>query len=127
MALRKNFQEEPRWVLIPVIDVLLAVFLFLAVLAFQKTLVAVPVELPRGEGIAAPLKYLSVVITPDGKIEVGKKVLTLEKLGELVESKKPDAVNLYADRKTPYGVVMEVFNLLRKKGVDRVNLFLEKT
>ncbi|HIC08568.1 MAG TPA: hypothetical protein EYO62_00725, partial [Aquificales bacterium] len=61
--MRKPFDgqsDEPKLILIPLVDVLLAVFLFLAILAFKTPYVSVFVQLPKGEGTEANLKTLNL-------------------------------------------------------------------
>jgi len=126
MGFRKKNFEEPKLVVIPIVDVLLAVFLFLAILAFKTPLVSIPVHLPKGEGVATDTKILSVVVDKDGKLLIGGKVVTLDQLLEQIKKEKPQLVNLMADEKTPYGVVAKLLSSLRETGVQNVNLVLEQ-
>ncbi len=126
MRVPKDFLEEPRWILIPVIDVLLAVFLFLAVLAFKGQYVAVFINLPTGKGSELPPKVLNIVVNRQGQIFIGEKSFSPDQLKEFLREKKPSLVNLMAARETPYGVVIKVFNLLRDEGIVNVNLVLKR-
>jgi biopolymer transport protein ExbD len=124
--MRKKFLEEPKFILIPVVDVLLAVFLFLAVLAFNNTFVSLPLELPQGRGAALEGKVLNVFVDADGNLYLdGRKVTFTELLG-ILKGRKAEAVNLFADKKTSYGAVVELLNKLRENGVYAVNLVLKK-
>lgn len=127
--MRKPFNgqtDEPKLILIPLVDVLLAVFLFLAILAFKTPYVSVFVQLPKGEGTEANLKTLNLVIDKNGNLLVEGKVLNPSQLGELLKGKKPSVVNVMADRDTPYRYVAQVLSTLQKLGITDVNLILKK-
>ena len=126
MKFPKELFEEPKLVVIPIVDVLLAVFLFLAIIAFKTPFVSVFVQLPKGEGEEANLKILSVVIDKNGKILVGNKVVDVDQLVEILRKKKPFVVNVMADKDTPYKYVAKVLSLLQRMGITNVNLILKK-
>lgn len=126
MKFPKELFEEPKLVVIPIVDVLLAVFLFLAIIAFKTPFVSVFVQLPKGEGKEANLKILSVVIDKNGKILVGNKVVNVDQLVEILRKKKPFVVNVMADKDTPYKYVAKVLSLLQRMGITNVNLILKK-
>jgi len=113
-------------VVIPIVDVLLAVFLFLAIIAFKTPFVSVFVQLPKGEGKEANLKVLSVVIDRNGKIVIGNKVVDIYQLVEILKSKKPFVVNVMADKDTPYRYVAKVLSTLQRLGITNVNLILKR-
>ena len=113
-------------VVIPIVDVLLAVFLFLAILAFKTPFVSVFVQLPKGEGKEANLKLLSVVIDKNGKLSVEGKPVSKEQLVEILKERKPFVVNVMADRDTPYRYVADILSTLRGLNITNVNLILKK-
>ena len=113
-------------VVIPIVDVLLAVFLFLAIIAFKTPFVSVFVQLPKGEGKEANLKILSVVIDKHGKILFENREITLSQLVEILKRRQPFVVNVMADKDTPYRYVAEVLSTLQRVGVTNVNLVLKK-
>jgi len=122
----KEFFEEPKLVVIPIVDVLLAVFLFLAILAFKTPFVSVFVQLPKGEGKEANLKLLSVTIDKNGKLSVDGKPVSKEQLVEILKERKPFVVNVMADRDTPYRYVADILSTLRGLNITNVNLILKK-
>jgi len=126
MKFPKELFEEPKLVVIPIVDVLLAVFLFLAIIAFKTPFVSVFVQLPKGEGKEANLKVLSVVIDRNGKIVIGNKVVDIYQLVEILKSKKPFVVNVMADKDTPYRYVAKVLSTLQRLGITNVNLILKR-
>ncbi len=126
MKFPKELFEEPKLVVIPIVDVLLAVFLFLAIMAFKTPFVSVFVQLPKGEGKEANLKVLSVVIDRNGKIVIGNKVVDIYQLVKILKSKKPFVVNVMADKDTPYRYVAKVLSTLQSLGITNVNLILKR-
>ena len=126
MRFPKDWFEEPKLVVIPIVDVLLAVFLFLAIIAFKTPFVSVFVQLPKGEGKEANLKVLSVVVDKNGKIAVGNRIVNINRLVEILKEKKPFVVNVMADKDTPYRYVAEVLTALQRSGITNVNLVLKK-
>jgi len=126
MKFPKEFFDEPKLVVIPIVDVLLAVFLFLAILAFKTPFVSVFVQLPKGEGKEANLKLLSVTIDKNGKLSVDGKPVSKEQLVEILKERKPFVVNVMADRDTPYRYVADILSTLRGLNITNVNLILKK-
>ncbi len=126
MKFPKEFFEEPKLVVIPIVDVLLAVFLFLAILAFKTPFVSVFVQLPKGEGKEANLKLLSVAIDKNGKLSVDGKPVSKEQLVEILKERKPFVVNVMADRDTPYRYVADILSTLQGLNITNVNLILKK-
>ena len=127
--MRKPFDgqsDEPKLILIPLVDVLLAVFLFLAILAFKTPYVSVFVQLPKGEGTEANLKTLNLVIDKSGNLLVGGKVIKPSQLAEVLKEKKTSVANVMADRDTPYRYVAEVLSTLQRLGITDVNLILKR-
>ena len=126
MKFPKEFFDEPKLVVIPIVDVLLAVFLFLAILAFKTPFVSVFVQLPKGEGKEANLKLLSVTIDKNGKLSVDGKPVSKEQLVEILKERKPFVVNVMADRDTPYRYVADILSTLQGLNITNVNLILKK-
>ncbi len=126
MKFPKNLFEEPKLVVIPIVDVLLAVFLFLAVLAFKTPFVSVFVQLPEGKGREANLNVVNITITKEGKIFVDKKEVKLENLGKVLKEKNPFVVNVMADERTPYRFVAKLLSKLQELKITNVNLLLKE-
>ncbi len=126
MKFPRNLFEEPKLVVIPIVDVLLAVFLFLAVLAFKTPFVSVFVQLPEGKGREANLNVVNITITKDGRIFVGKKEVKPENLGKFLKEKNPFVVNVMADERTPYRFVAKLLSKLQELKITNVNLLLKE-
>jgi len=122
---RKPF-EEPKLVLIPIVDVLLAVFLFLAILAFKEPFISVFVQLPSGNGEKLHNLPVNILIDAKGDIFIGKKKVSFEELKGFLKEKNPTTVNVYADERTPYKYVAKVLSLLQELKIYGVNLVMKK-
>ncbi len=122
---RKPF-EEPKLVLVPIVDVLLAVFLFLAILAFKEPFISVFVQLPSGNGEKIQNLPVNILIDAKGNIFLGKKKISFNELEKFLKEKNPTTVNIYADEKTPYKYIAEVLSLLQKLKIYGVNLVMKK-
>ncbi|MDY6407822.1 MAG: biopolymer transporter ExbD [Pseudomonadota bacterium] len=113
--------------LTPLIDImtsLLAIFMITAPLMTS----GIPLNLPKGDGrqIEGTEKTLDIGVDSNGKIYVGTKEITLDKLVSKVtaivaENPKIQMV-ISGDKKSSYGSVIEVMALLRAAGFTQVGL-----
>ncbi|MEO2154170.1 MAG: biopolymer transporter ExbD [Aquificota bacterium] len=127
MKIPKHFLEErPRLEVVPIVDVLLAVFLFLAIIAFKSEYVSVFVQLPQGEGQQANFKIVKITMDKEGKIYIEGKKYTIDQLKEYLKKKTTLVVNVLADKETPYKYVAQLLAILQKEGITNVNLILKK-
>ncbi|NPB08409.1 MAG: biopolymer transporter ExbD [Aquificae bacterium] len=131
MNLRKKirFREEERSYIdvVPLVDTLLAVFLFLAVLAFQSPETFIALKLPVAEtGEKASLKALKVQITKEGKILLRGKEVTEEELKKALEGSGAEFLILEADEDVRHGLVVKVMDLARKSGIENVVIAVRK-
>ena len=126
MKFPKDHLEEPRIIVIPIVDVLLTVFLFLAVLAFKNNFLSVFIQLPQGSGKENYIPMLNITVDRHGNIFLGKKKVSLNQLKEILKGKKTTAVNILADKRTPYGLVAKVLIALKEIKITNVNLIMEQ-
>ena len=126
MKFPKESFEEPKIAAIPIVDVLLAVFLFLAILAFKEPFISVFVHLPEGQGQPAQLKTVNILIDRKGHIYLGKERVDLKTLKEKLKGMQIFAVNVLADERTPYKYVAEVLSTLQSLKIINVNLILKE-
>jgi len=123
---REEFQE-PKLIIVPLVDVLLAVFLFLAILAFKEPLVSVLVQLPKGQGTEANLKVVNIQLDAKGNVYIGGKLIKdRQQLKEFLSEHRSFLVNLMADQRTPYKYVAQILSLLQSLNITNVNLILKK-
>ncbi len=91
----------------------------------------VDVELPRAEARPIPAKEGMVVsLNQNGQIFVDETRVSLGDFrmtfGALVKSRRPKSVYLRADRRVPYGNVVQVLAIIRTSGITNVGLVAEE-
>lgn len=126
---RVRFGEEHRSYIdvVPLVDTLLAVFLFLAVLAFQSPVTFIALKLPFAEtGEKVKLTALKVQIREDGTYLYEDKPLSEEELIKLLEEKKFDYLVIEADENAKHKFVVKLMDLARKKGIENVVIAVRK-
>ncbi|HSB56017.1 MAG TPA: biopolymer transporter ExbD [Gemmatimonadales bacterium] len=91
----------------------------------------VDVELPRAEARPIPAKEGMVVsVNQNGQIFIDETRVSLNDFrmtfGALVKSRRPKSVYLRADRRVPYGNVVQVLAVIRTSGITDVGLVAEE-
>ena len=132
MKLReRRFVENPRLMIIPMIDIIffLLVFFMMSTL-FMIEQKALPVALPSATaGQASSQPSLAVMVLADGTIRLGEQTVPLAELEESIHrelAKNGEArFQLQADKSVAYGRVIEVFDILRRSGVQRLSIAVE--
>ncbi|QJA06785.1 ExbD/TolR family protein [Thermosulfurimonas marina] len=111
----------------PLVDVMLVLLIIFMITAPLLT-TGLKVDLPETQAgeLQATGKPLVIVITREGKILVGRKVLSLKRLSRwLAEARSAGLikeVQLQADRRVPYEVVARVLGELSAAGITSVAL-----
>lgn len=113
--------------LVDVVLVLLLVFMVTAPLMSQ----GIDVTLPTATSVDnQPEDRVTVTINAEGRVFLGKDPLVLplleERLKTLVAAHASQVVYLRADESIRYGKVVEVLDLLKRSGVERVGFAYEK-
>jgi biopolymer transport protein TolR len=104
--------------------VLLIIFMVAAPLMVQ----GVPLELPKTSAskIGSMKKPMVVSLAPDGKLFIRDKEVTrdtlVSRLMEIKASEGDGVVYVRADKKLPYGDVMELLGKVGESGYARVSL-----
>lgn len=121
--------EEARIELIPLIDVIFCILTFFLLAALQLTRQqAVNVDLPQAETGTVQMQELKLFVSVDqlGQTYVDKQPVTREQLYQLLLTYKrarPEGlIVLSASKMASYNDVMQVLDLLRSVGGDRVAL-----
>ncbi|HIP42505.1 MAG TPA: biopolymer transporter ExbD [Aquifex aeolicus] len=131
MNLRKKlrFREEERVYIdvVPLVDTLLAVFLFLAILAFQSPETFIAIKLPFAEtGESMQIKSIKIQIDTEGKMRVKGKPISEEELVKMIKDIKPSHIILEADENTKHKFVVKVMDIARKNGVENIVIAVKK-
>ena len=114
----------------PFVDVML-VLLIIFMVALPVAQVAVKVDLPQAQAAPSPvLPPVVVSLTLSGQVFVGDRATTLDALPGIVTAAlgpnpRDQRVYLRADENVRYGKVIEVVDLLKRCGVERIGFAYE--
>ena len=122
-------QDEPEINLIPFIDVLLVVLIFLMTSTTYSRITALKVTLPSADAPAAEKQPLEVqvLVGADGRYAVGSLVLASQGVDELANAMRLQAqghadamVVISADASAPHQAVINVMDAARRAGLSRL-------
>lgn len=132
---RGRAREELEINLIPLIDVLLVILIFLMVTTTYNRYSQLNVQLPQAQGgNSEPQKPDLVVVTisKDGVISLGGKAFSGTSQSELAAMLKQEAeihprlsLELAADTQTPHGRVVFVLDAARQAGIHQLGIFTQ--
>ena len=124
--------SAPEINLIPFIDVLLVILIFLMISTTFTRYQELSITLPSAEGAPSKnhIKDIAIAITADGRIAIdGKRVRNDELTNTLIKAnphaaqsnpEKSPTVTIAADGKAPHQVVMQVMEAARNAGLPHV-------
>jgi biopolymer transport protein ExbD len=133
---RRHPREEPEINLIPLIDVLLVILIFLMVTTTYQRYSEMQINLPAGQGEPAAQKSSSVVVTveADGKMAVDSLKLAagdskglLAALQKAAEGKPETIVVIAADGKATHQSVVSVMEAAREAGLTQLTFATQAT
>ena len=116
--------------LVPMIDVMMILCIFLAVMAFlPQTPESLKTNLPSAKSAEEQSPGLTVAVNANGVISVGDRPLTMLQLSEFLTPRlrqKPDqTVILAADKSLPYAQVIQVMDTIKASGARKLALAAE--
>jgi len=131
MNLRRRIRlsgDERAYIdVVPLVDTLLAVFLFLAVLAFQAPLTFLAVKLPEAEkGDTQRIRAARVQVLKNGSLLLEGKLSDVKTIYQFLEDKKPTYLIVEADEDTKHKFVVYVMDAAKKAGVENVIIAVRK-
>jgi len=121
----------------PMVDIMLVLLIiFMVVTPFlqQGVTVAIPRDMNSPDVDPAIIKESSVVVSipNDGDFYIGKEKVTKDDMGTKIErmlknkSEADKIVYIKSGVGVNYGTVVEVINVIRKQGVDKIGLVADK-
>ena len=115
--------------LVPLIDVLLVVLFFYMIVSPMLSR-GLDVNLPRSEAnTIKPEDRIVLTVTRNQELFIEKERVSISRLKSVLGSirKTKPLVNVYlrADRDAPYGVVMQVMDVVKRAGIDRLGMVTE--
>ena len=136
--------DEPEINLIPMIDVLLVIIIFLMLTTTYSRFADLNINLPTAENnpsqsILEP-KELEVIITADGEIKIGDSLLSAQASNDeilnLLETQKNNLnknkadenllLIISADAKTPHQRVIDIMQISQKIGIEKISFSIEE-
>jgi biopolymer transport protein ExbD len=124
MRFRKADEEDFRPELTPLVDVVFQLIIFFMVsTVFVEFTQQMDIETPEADGSLAQdqVKRLTIEITRDEKIFLDGKELVLEKIPEHLSGQlNARSVLIRADKRLPYGIVMQVMQICKSAGMTDI-------
>lgn len=135
MRFRRSFEEEPEVNLIPLIDVLLIVLIFLAVSTTYSRFAELKIQLPSAEASAPadPPRVVNVAVTADGRYALERNMLDVvsadslaAELTKVVQGRDDVVLVINADAQAPHQAVISVMEAARLAGVVRISFATQR-
>jgi biopolymer transport protein ExbD len=130
MKFRRGYSEDPELNLIPLIDVLLVVLIFLAVSTSYSRFSQLQIELPAADpnSPAAKLQEIQVGVSADGRFQIDQSVVPVTETAVLTELLRKAAARrtdpiivINADAQSPHQSVITVMEAARNAGLVRLS------
>jgi biopolymer transport protein TolR len=115
----------------PMVDVML-VLLIIFMVAAPLMVTGVPIELPKTTAakLGQSKKPMVVTLTADGQLQIRNEFVTrdtlIEKLRQIRAAEGDAVVYVRADKKNPYGDVMDLLGQVGQSGFARVSLLSQQ-
>lgn len=128
-AARRNSTIIRELNLVPLIDVLLVVLFFYMILSPMMSR-GLDVNLPKSEAnTVKPEDRIVLTVTRNQELFVEKERVDISRLRNVLDSvrKSKPLINVYlrADKEAPYGAVVQVMDIVKRAGIDRLGMVTE--
>lgn len=141
MRFRRPLDEEPELNLIPLIDVLLVVLIFLAVSTTYSRFAELQITLPSADAAQPTVQpnEINVAVTADGRYAIERQLLASNDVRAFADAlraanKGPESRNLEttlliinADAQAPHQAVIGVMEAARLAGIVRISFATQRT
>jgi biopolymer transport protein ExbD len=129
MRFRRPYEEEPEVNLIPLIDVLLIVLIFLAVSTTYSRFAELKIQLPSAEATtpATPPNVVNIAVTADGRYALDNSLLPSDSaaladaLTRAAKGREDVLLVINADAQAPHQSVISVMEAARMAGLSQVS------
>jgi biopolymer transport protein TolR len=129
-----SFERRERHIireinLVPLIDVLLVVLFFYMIISPMMSR-GLDVNLPKSEAnTVKPEERVVLTVTRNQELFVEEERVDISRLRNVLDSirKTKPQVNVYlrADKDAPYGAVVQVMDIVKRAGIDRLGMVTE--
>lgn len=136
MRFRRPLDEEPELNLIPLIDILLVVLIFLAVSTTYSRYSELKIELPTADATQPAVRpnEINVAVTADGRYALERKLIGATDVQEFAgilqqaaKDKDSPLLVINADASAPHQAVISVMEAARLAGIVRISFATQKT
>lgn len=136
MRFHRPLDEEPEVNLIPLIDVLLIVLIFLAVSTTYSRYAELKIELPTADATQPQIRpnEINVAVTADGRYALDHKLIGAPEVNEFAtalrsaaQGKDNPLVVVNADAQAPHQSVISVMEAARLAGIVRISFATQRT
>lgn len=136
MRFRRPVAEEPEVNLIPLIDVLLIVLIFLAISTTYSKYAELKIELPTADAMQPAVRpnEINVAVTADGRYALERQLIGAPDVQELsgvlqraAQGKDSPLIIINADAQAPHQSVISVMEAARLAGIVRISFATQKT
>jgi len=136
MRFRRPLDEEPELNLVPLIDVMLIVLIFLAVTTTYSRYSELRLQLPGAEASATDVRVNEIVVgvSADGRFALDRAVLpttdpsaVAQALTSAAQGLDQPMVVIHADAQAPHQAVVNVMEAARLAGLSRISFVTERT
>ena len=129
MAYKRRLEAKTHIDLIPMIDVVFQLILFFLVSTTFSILPGIMLQLPESSSSEpTAMTRLAVVVVSRDEVYLNSARINLDGLEEQlaliseIDRSEIKSVTLEADQSVPYGLTIEVLDILRKSGFRGINL-----
>lgn len=128
---RTPWHDEPDINLIPLIDVLLVILIFLAASTSFDRMQQFEVSLPEANAEAPDLQALDIAISREGLYAIGGKLIGERQAAEIADALRQartsseQALVINADAQSPHESVMRVLEAARQAGMERIHFAVQ--
>ena len=135
MRFRRPLNEEPEVNLIPLIDVMLIVLIFLAVSTTYARFAELQIELPRADATQTQNRpnEIQIGITADGRVAVDRALTPFtdaaafaEVLQRAAKGRNSPLLVINADAQAPHQAVINVMEAARRAGLPRISFATQR-
>ena len=136
MRFRRSYEEEPEVNLIPLIDVLLIVLIFLAISTSYSKFTELKIELPTADATQPAVRpnEINVAVTADGRYALERKLvgsIDVQEFAALLQQaaqgRDAPLLIINADAQAPHQSVISVMEAARLAGIVRISFATQKT
>lgn len=135
MRFRRPPEDEPEVNLIPLIDVLLIVLIFLSISTTYSRYAELRITLPNADATqtAERPREINIAITADGRYALEKKLLPAAEMRVLADALKDAAkghddtvIVINADAQAPHQAVISAMEAARLAGIVRISFATQR-